>query len=105
MCRFIPILISLLTEFYFRGSVDIAIERILVGRPKLEYYEAGMDLNLSNDPYDIYRTFQRESTEQYEAMNKSEGLTVIDETSGVRRKAVSKRRSLVIKVLKFDQTK
>jgi dTMP kinase len=91
--------------FYFRVPVDIAIERILVGRPKLKYYEAGMDLNLSNDPYDIYRTFQRESTEQYEAMNKSEGLTVIDETSGVRRKAVSKRRSLVIKVLKFDQTK
>ena len=36
--------------------------------------------------------FKEKSTEQYEAMNKSEGLTVIDETSGVRRKAVSKKK-------------
>ena len=31
--------------------VDIAVQRILSGRPKLKYYEAGMDLNFSNDPY------------------------------------------------------
>jgi dTMP kinase len=36
--------------FYFRVPNDIAIERISVGRPKLKYYEAGMDLDLSNDP-------------------------------------------------------
>jgi dTMP kinase len=30
--------------FYFRVPNDIAIERISVGRPKLKYYEAGMDL-------------------------------------------------------------
>jgi dTMP kinase len=29
--------------FYFRVPIDIAIERISVGRPKLKYYEAGMD--------------------------------------------------------------
>ncbi len=34
--------------FYFRVPDDIAIERISVGRPKLKYYEAGMDLHLSN---------------------------------------------------------
>ncbi|HEX7208863.1 MAG TPA: hypothetical protein VF233_11820 [Nitrososphaeraceae archaeon] len=36
--------------FYYRVPNDIAIERISVGRPKLKYYEAGMDLDLSNDP-------------------------------------------------------
>lgn len=40
--------------FYFRVPNDIAIERISLGRHKLKYYEAGMDLDLSNDPYDSY---------------------------------------------------
>jgi len=30
--------------FYFRAPLDIAVHRILSGRPKLKYYEAGMDL-------------------------------------------------------------
>ena len=64
--------------FYFRVPIDIAIERILSGRPKLKYYEAGMDLNLSNDPYESYRIFQSRIVDQYESMIGSEGFTVID---------------------------
>ena len=33
-------------KFYFRVPNDIAIKRISVGRRKLKYYEAGMDLDL-----------------------------------------------------------
>ena len=51
--------------FYFRVPIDIAIERILTGRPKLKYYEAGMDMNLSNDPYESYRIFQSRIIDQY----------------------------------------
>jgi dTMP kinase len=69
--------------FYFRVAVDTAIERIMVGRPKLKYYEAGMDLHLSNDPYDSYRIFQSRIIDQYESMVQSEGFTVIDGTSGI----------------------
>jgi|SRR6187200_535403 len=69
--------------FYFRVPVDTAIERIMVGRPKLKYYEAGMDLDLSNDPYDSYRIFQSRIIDQYESMVQSEGFTVIDGTSGI----------------------
>ncbi|HZD83607.1 MAG TPA: dTMP kinase [Nitrososphaeraceae archaeon] len=69
--------------FYFRVAVDTAIERIMVGRPKLKYYEAGMDLDLSNDPYDSYRIFQSRIIDQYESMVQSEGFTVIDGTSGI----------------------
>ena len=69
--------------FYFRVPVDIAIERILAGRPKLKYYEAGMDLNLSNDQYDSYRIFQSRIIEQYESMVKSEGFIIIDGTSSI----------------------
>jgi dTMP kinase len=64
--------------FYFRVPVDVAVSRILVGRPKLKYYEAGMDMNLSNDPYESYRIFQSRIVEQYEAMVESEGLVAID---------------------------
>jgi len=64
--------------FYFRVPVDVAVSRILVGRPKLKYYEAGMDMNLSNDPYESYRIFQGRIVEQYESMVESEGLVAID---------------------------
>lgn len=81
--------------FYFRVPVDIAIERILVGRPKLKYYEAGMDLNLSNDPYDSYRIFQSRIIEQYEAMIKPEGLIVIDGTSGIEEQQLLVRETVM----------
>ena len=77
--------------FYFRVPVDIAIERILVGRPKLKYYEAGMDLNLSNDPYDSYRMFQSRIIEQYEAMIKPECFIVMGGTSGIEERRLAKQ--------------
>ena len=64
--------------FYFRVSVDVAIDRILAGRPKLKFYEAGMDLNLSNDPYESYRIFQGRITDQYDSMVGKEGFTEIN---------------------------
>ena len=64
--------------FYFRVPPDVAMDRILEGRPKLKYYEAGMDLNLSNDEYESYRIFQARIAEQYEAMAQRDGFVVID---------------------------
>ena len=64
--------------FYFRVPVDIAVERILSGRPKLKYYEAGMDLNLSNDPYESYRIFQSRIIEQYDKLASLENFTIVD---------------------------
>ena len=66
--------------FYFRVPVDVAAERILSGRPKLKYYEAGMDLDISNDIYESYRIFQSRIIEQYEKMVKNENFVVIDGT-------------------------
>src|SRR5487761_636471 len=66
--------------FYFRVPIDVAINRILVGRPKLKYYEAGMDLNLGNDIFESYRVFQSMIIDQYESMVAREGFTVIDGT-------------------------
>ncbi|HJT47572.1 MAG TPA: dTMP kinase [Nitrososphaeraceae archaeon] len=84
--------------FYFRVPIDVAIERISVGRPKLKYYEAGMDLNLSNDPYDSYRIFQSRIIEQYESMIKPEQFIVIDGTSGIEEQQQLVRKT-IIKIL------
>lgn len=81
--------------FYFRVPVDIAVDRILVGRPKLKYYEAGMDLNLSNDPYESYRIFQGRIIDQYDSMAEPEGFTVIDGTLNIEEQQKTVRKMLM----------
>ncbi len=81
--------------FYFGVPVDVASERILAGRPKLKYYEAGMDLNLSNDAYESYRIFQSRIIEQYESMAQSEGFVTIDGTSGIEEQQYLVRKKIM----------
>ncbi len=64
--------------FYFRVPLDVAIGRILGGRAELKYYEAGMDLGLSNDIRESFRLFQGEIMKQYDSMVDEFGLTVMD---------------------------
>lgn len=66
--------------FYFHVPVEVGVKRILTGRPKLKYYEAGMDMNLSNNEYESYRIFQSRILEQYRAMARKEGFIVMDGT-------------------------
>jgi dTMP kinase len=84
--------------FYFKVPVDIAVERILSGRPKLKYYEAGMDLNLSNDPYESYRIFQSRIIEQYDSLALSEDFTIVDGTMEIE-EAQKTLRSQVTELL------
>jgi dTMP kinase len=81
--------------FYFQVPIDVAINRILVGRPKLKYYEAGMDLNLSNDPFDSYRIFQGKIIDQYESMVEHEDFTVIDATRDIEQQQVVVRQKVL----------
>lgn len=66
--------------FYFRVPLDEALNRILAGRPELKYYEAGMDLGLSDDPFESFRLFQRRILDEYERMVPEFGLQVVDAT-------------------------
>lgn len=66
--------------FYFRVPLEEALRRILTGRPELKYYEAGMDLALSDDPYESFRLFQKRILAQYEAMVPEFGLQSVDAT-------------------------
>lgn len=87
--------------FYFRVPVDIAAGRILSGRPKLKFYEAGMDLNLSNDIYESYRIFQSRIIEQYEKMTTSENFIVIDGTLNIEKQQELVREKFK-SVISFD---
>ena len=78
--------------FYFRIPPEVAMDRILEGRPKLKYYEAGMDLNLSNDEYESYRIFQSRIVEQYEGMTQKDGFAVIDGTLDIEEQQNLMRR-------------
>ena len=69
--------------FYFRVPLDIAIDRILSGRPKLKFYEAGMDLGLSKDLYESFRIFQSKIVAQYEEMSKRENFCIMDATKQI----------------------
>jgi dTMP kinase len=66
--------------FYFRVPLDVAVNRILSGRPKLKYYEAGMDLGLSFDRAESFRIFQGMIMQEYERMVESDHFVVMDGT-------------------------
>jgi len=66
--------------FYYHVPVEVGVERALTGRQRLNFYEAGMDLNLSNDEYESYRIFQSGIIEQYKAMASKERFVVMDGT-------------------------
>jgi dTMP kinase len=65
---------------YFRVPMDVALNRILSGRPQLKYYEAGMDLELSLDPYKSFELFQDRIRREYESLVGEYDLAVIDGT-------------------------
>ena len=69
--------------FYFRVPLEVALNRILAGRPTLKWYEAGMDLGLSEDMYECFRLFQARILEHYEAMVDEFQLHVIDATLSI----------------------
>lgn len=80
--------------FYFKVPLDEALDRILGGRPELKFYEAGMDLGLSEDPYKSFELFQGRILGQYEAMVPEYGLQVIDATLPITQQQ-AQMRSLV----------
>ena len=66
--------------FYFRVPLEESLQRILGGRPTLKFYEAGMDVSLSTDPYESFALFQGRILEEYDKMVDEFGLTIIDGT-------------------------
>lgn len=80
--------------FYFRVPFEEALRRILTGRPVLKYYEAGMDLGLSEDPYESFKVFQGRIRDQYEAMVDEFELSVINAALPITEQQEQVRRIL-----------
>ena len=66
--------------FYFRVPLEVAMRRILDGRAALKYYEAGLDLQLSEDPEESFALFQGRILEEYERMIPEFEITDVDAT-------------------------
>src|SRR4026209_350153 len=69
--------------FFFKSNLEVSLQRILDGRPQLKYFEAGMDLRLSADPYESFKIFQGRILEQYLAMTSEFNFLVIDANQAV----------------------
>lgn len=71
--------------FYFDVSPKDSLDRICSNRqPK--FYEAGMDMKLSNNPYKSYVIFQNRIVEQYKQMVEEFGLIKIDALDSIYNK-------------------
>ena len=89
--------------FFFRAPLDVAVDRIIVGRPRLKYYEAGLDMGWSDDPQDSFKAFQGRILEEYDRMVSEFNLTLIDATRSIEHQQ-REMRSLIGQYLKKRRT-
>lgn len=69
---------------FFRVPLDVAVKRITSARASLKYYEAGMDLKLSESRIESFHMFQERILNEYDKMVDEFSLTVIDGTLTVQ---------------------
>jgi len=70
--------------FYFKVPIEVAISRLLRGtRGQFKYYEAGMDMNLSQDITESFRIFQSRILAQYDKIVDEYQLITLDATQDI----------------------
>ena len=70
--------------FYFKVPIEVAISRLLGGtRAQFKYYEAGMDMNLSQDVTESFRIFQSRILAQYDKIVDEYRLITMDATKEI----------------------
>ncbi len=89
--------------FYYRVPLEIAMKRISDARAGFKFYEAGMDLGLSDDPNESFRLFQGRILDQYEKMIPEFGLTVIDATLPIEAQQQQMRQLVLAKLTQARQ--
>jgi dTMP kinase len=88
--------------FFFKARLEVSLTRILDNRPVLKFHEAGMDLNLSPDPYESFRLFQGRIFEQYLAMSTEFKFVIIDANERIEAQQDVVRRLLSSKIKLTD---
>jgi dTMP kinase len=66
--------------FFFNVPLDVALKRIIDGRPQLKFHEAGMDMGYSSDPQESFRLFQEQIHTEYRRMAREYDFVRIDAT-------------------------
>ncbi len=89
--------------FYFRVPLEVAMKRLYDARNGFKYYEAGMDLGLSDDPDESFRFFQSRIIEEYEKMVPEFGMTVIDATQPIEVQQAQMRQMVMAKLAQARQ--
>jgi dTMP kinase len=88
--------------FFFRAPLDVAIDRIVSGRPELKYYEAGMDMDWTDNPEESFKIFQGKILDEYDRMVEEFGLTLIDAKRSIE-KQQREMREIVRRALKREK--
>jgi len=70
---------------YFSVPLEEALDRITSARTKLKYYEAGMDLNLSEKKMTSFEIFQGRILEEYQNMANEYDFKIIDATKPIHK--------------------
>jgi dTMP kinase len=78
--------------FYFRTPLDVSMKRLHSARNGFRYYEAGLDLSLSEDADESFRMFQGRILEEYEKMISEFDLTVVDATLPIEEQQTQMRQ-------------
>lgn len=84
--------------FYFRIPLEVAMKRLTDGRNGFKFYEAGMDLDLSEDEMQSFRLFQSRIIEEYEKMVPEFDLTAVDATLAIEEQQAQMRQIVKAKL-------
>jgi dTMP kinase len=87
--------------FYFRVPVAVTLKRKLASRQKMNYYEAGMDLGLSDDLVESYQRFQGRLKHEYDRLATTDDFRVVDATRPVEAIQAELRSDLKPLLAKF----
>jgi dTMP kinase len=79
---------------FFHAPVEVAASRILRSRDHFSYYEAGLDLGLSEDATESFLGFQGDVVHRYEEVERRMGYVRIDATLPMREQQRSVRRHI-----------
>jgi dTMP kinase len=89
--------------FYFRVPLEVALSRLVSGRNGFKFYEAGLDLGLSEDPEESFKLFQGRIIDEYEKMVPEFDITVIDATQPIERQQAQMRQIVKARLDKARQ--
>ncbi len=84
--------------FYFRVPLEVAMKRLLDARDGFKFYEAGMDLGMSEDAEESFRLFQSRIIDEYEKIVPEFDITAVDATQPIETQQAQMRQQVKAKL-------